>query len=67
MLAKLMHRFPKLFFKLMASDKNVLGHFLDVASNKLTYKEYLRWIKHRAPVFFVQRAIEKMLILKELR
>jgi len=66
-LAKLMHRFPKLFFKLMASDKNVLGHFLDVATNKLTYKEYLRWIKYRAPVFFVQRAIEKMLILKELR
>ncbi|MCK4814725.1 geranylgeranyl reductase family protein, partial [bacterium] len=66
-LAKLMHRFPKLFLKLMASDKNVLGRYLDVAGNNLTYKEYLRWMEHRAPLFLMQRAIKKMLILKHIR
>jgi geranylgeranyl reductase family protein len=64
---KFMHKFPKLFLKLIASDKNVLGHYLDVPANKLTYKEYLRWMKHRAPLFLMQRAIKKMLTLKHFR
>jgi len=64
---KFMYKFPRLFLKLMASDKNVLGRFLDVVANKLTYKEYLRWMKHRAPLFLMQRAIKKMLTLKHFR
>ncbi len=59
---KFMHKFPKLFLKLIASDKNVLGHYLDVPANKLTYKEYLRWMILRTPNFLMQRAIKKTLI-----
>ena len=64
---KFMYKFPKLLLKLMASDKNVLGRYLDVPANKLTYKEYLRWMRYRTPVFLMQRAIKKMLTLKHFR
>ncbi len=64
---KFMYKFPKLFLKLMASDKNVLGRYLDVPANKLTYKEYLRWMRYRTPVFLMQRAIKKMLTLNHFR
>lgn len=64
---KFMYKFPKLLLKLMASDKNVLGRYLDVPANKLTYKEYLRWMRYRAPVFLTQRAIKKMLTSKHSR
>jgi geranylgeranyl reductase family protein len=58
---KFMYKFPKLYLKLMASDKNVLDRYLDVPANKLTYKEYLRWMKLRAPGFLVRKAIKRML------
>jgi geranylgeranyl reductase family protein len=59
--AKLMHRFPKLLLKLMASDENVLDRFLELPPGKLTYKEYLQWMIPRLPSFLLRRIIKKML------
>jgi geranylgeranyl reductase family protein len=53
MLAKLVHRFPKFFSQLMASDEGVLGRYLDIPANKLTYREYLRWLKRKVPGFLI--------------
>jgi geranylgeranyl reductase family protein len=58
-LAKLVHRFPKLFLKPMASDKNILDHFLEVPPAKLTYKEYLQWMIPRLPSFLLHRTLKK--------
>ena len=60
MLAKLVHRFPKFFSQLMASDESVLGRYLDIPANKLTYREYLRWLKRKVPGFLIQRAMKSI-------
>jgi geranylgeranyl reductase family protein len=60
MLAKLVHRFPKFFSKLMASDESVLGRYLDIPANKLTYREYLSWLKRKVPGFLIQRAMRRV-------
>jgi len=58
-LARLMHRFPKLLLKLRASDENVLDRFLELPPAKLTYKQYLRWMVPRLPSFFLRRTVRK--------
>jgi len=65
-LAKLMHRFPRLLLTLMASDKNVLERFLEISSAKLTYKEYLRWMIPRLPSFLLRRTVKRMLKQKDI-
>jgi len=61
-----MHRFPKLFLKLMASDENVLDRFLEVPAAKLTYKEYFQWMISRLPNLLLRRAVKRMLKWKDI-
>jgi geranylgeranyl reductase family protein len=60
MLAKLVHRFPKFFSQLMVSDESLLGRYLDIPANRLTYREYLRWLKRKVPGFLIQRAVRSI-------
>jgi geranylgeranyl reductase family protein len=60
MLARLVHRFPRFFSKLMASDETVLGRYLDIPANKLTYREYLRWLKRKGSGSLIQRAMKSI-------
>jgi len=65
-LARLVHRFPKLFLKLMASDENVLDRFLEVPAAKLTYKDYFQWMISRLPNLLLRRAVKRMLKWKDI-
>jgi geranylgeranyl reductase family protein len=56
-LSKVMHRFPQLFLRLMASDKKVLDNWLEVPASRLTYREFFRWIVSRFPFFLVRRNV----------
>jgi flavin-dependent dehydrogenase len=42
-LARLMHRFPGVFFKLLAGNQDVIDNFAKVATGRWTYKPYLKW------------------------
>lgn len=59
-LSKLMHKFPKLFFMLMASDREVLDRWLEVPANRLTYREFLAWIISRLPYLLLRRTSRAM-------
>lgn len=43
-LARLMHRFPDQFIRLLAQDETVLEKYLDVPLHVTTYKRYLIWL-----------------------
>jgi len=60
-LSRLMHKFPRLFFGLMASDREVLDKWLEVAASRLSYKEFLGWIISRVPFLLLRRAAKNML------
>jgi geranylgeranyl reductase family protein len=60
-LSKLMHKFPKLFFKLMASDREVLDKWLEVVASRLSYKEFFGWIISRVPYLLLRRVAKNML------
>jgi geranylgeranyl reductase family protein len=47
--ARLMHRFPGLFLRLMASDAEILGRYLEVPARRLSYQKYLAWLLPRIP------------------
>lgn len=55
MLSKIMHRFPGVFFRLLADNDEVLDGFLDVADAKTTYKSYMAWLMPRIPKFALQK------------
>jgi geranylgeranyl reductase family protein len=49
LLARIMHRFPRVFFKLLAGNQEVIDNFARVATAQWTYKRYLRWLIPRLP------------------
>jgi geranylgeranyl reductase family protein len=49
LLARLMHRFPGVFFRLLAGNQEVIDNFARVATAQWTYKRYLRWLIPRLP------------------
>jgi geranylgeranyl reductase family protein len=48
-LARLMHRFPGFFLKLMASETEAIERYVDVRSQALSYQAYLAWLLPRIP------------------
>jgi geranylgeranyl reductase family protein len=46
-LARLMHRFPGVFFNLLAGNQEVIDSFAKVATAQWTYRRYLRWLLPR--------------------
>jgi flavin-dependent dehydrogenase len=53
LLARLMHRFPGVFFKLLAGNQEVIDDFAKVATAQWTYARYLRWLIPRLPRLLV--------------
>lgn len=51
-LTKLMHYFPKIFFKILLENEYILDKYLDVPSKKLTYKKYLIWLLSKLPYLY---------------
>lgn len=47
--AKLMHRYPWIFVRFLASDPMVLGKYLAVPQGKLSYRGFLAWLLARSP------------------
>jgi len=56
--SRLMHRFPKVFLRLMASEADVLDRYLEVPARRRSYRSYLRWLLPRVP-FFLAKLIVK--------
>ena len=56
--SRLMHQFPNLFLRLMASETKVLSGYLEVAARRCSYEEYLAWLLPRVP-FFLAKAIAR--------
>lgn len=54
LLARLMHRFPGVFFRLLAGNQEVIDNFARVATAQWTYKRYLRWLLPRLPTHVLQ-------------
>jgi geranylgeranyl reductase family protein len=54
LLARLMHRFPGVFFKLLAGDQEVIDNFARVATGRWTYKRYLRRLLPRLPKYLLR-------------
>jgi len=53
-LARLMHRFPGIFFKLLAGDQEVIDNFARVATGRWKYERYLRWLVPRLPSYLLR-------------
>jgi geranylgeranyl reductase family protein len=54
-LARLMHRFPGIFFKLLSGNQEVIDSFARVATGRWTYRRYLRWLVPRLPRCLIRR------------
>jgi flavin-dependent dehydrogenase len=54
LLARLMHRFPGVFFKLLAGNQDVIDNFARVATGRWGYKRYLRWLLPRLWKYLVR-------------
>jgi len=54
-LARLMNRFPTVFFRLLTGNQEVLDSFTKVATGQWTYKEYLKWLLSRLPKYLARR------------
>jgi flavin-dependent dehydrogenase len=51
--ARLMHRFPAVFFRLLAGNQEVIDNFAKVATAQWNYKRYLRWLILRLPALLL--------------
>jgi len=54
LLARLMYRFPGVFFKLLAGDQEVIDSFARVATGRWTYERYLKWLVPRLPSYLLR-------------
>jgi geranylgeranyl reductase family protein len=54
-LSRLMHRFPRVFFEILAGHDDALARFLEVAAAERTYKSYLAWLLRRLPRYLALR------------
>lgn len=53
MLAKLMHRFPGIFFRILTRSEQVIDKFLEVHSQESTYESYVKWLLPRIPKYLL--------------
>jgi flavin-dependent dehydrogenase len=49
--SRLMHRYPNFFIKLLATEHEVLSNYLDVLARRISYRQYLRWLFVKSPIF----------------
>ena len=52
--SNLMHRFPKILLRLLASDGDVLDKYLEVPARRRSYKSFLAWLLPRLPLLYAK-------------
>jgi len=65
-LSRMMHSFPRIFFKVFTSCEEVLDKYLEVPASKQTYKSYIKWLLPRVPKFFLFQILKKVVSSKAL-
>ena len=50
----LMHKYPRQFLRLMASDEELFSKYLEVPARRITYRKFLLWFLPRIPYFFLK-------------
>lgn len=58
-LSRMMHRFPRIFFKIFSSCEEVLDKYLEVPASKKTYRSYIKWLIPRVPKYFLLKSLRK--------
>lgn len=53
-LSRLMHKFPNIFLKIFTSHNAILDKYLEVPAMKTTYKNYLKWLAPRVPMYLLK-------------
>jgi len=48
--AKIMHSFPEVFLRIMASEEEILDKYIDIAAARISYKDFMRWLIPRIPL-----------------
>jgi geranylgeranyl reductase family protein len=54
LLARMMHHFPGVFFRLLTSRQEVIDGFAKVATAEWSYRRYLRWLLPRVPGYLLR-------------
>ncbi len=52
-IAKIMHSWPEMFFRMLATRDDFLDKFLEIPAMKGTYKNLIRWLMPRMPGYIV--------------
>jgi flavin-dependent dehydrogenase len=55
-LSKLMYRFPRVFLRLLVSNRRFLEKYLEIPLHRLSYRGFLSWMVPRLP-WYVARSI----------
>lgn len=53
-LARLMHSYPSLFIRLLTTEPTILGQYLRVIQNRISYRGFFFWLLSRFPLFAVR-------------
>jgi geranylgeranyl reductase family protein len=56
---RMMHAWPSLFLRMLASDEEILRKYLLVPSAKMSYRQYMAWLVARVPVFLLRSGFRK--------
>jgi geranylgeranyl reductase family protein len=50
MLSRLLHSRPDIFFRILTSQEEVLERYIDIATPRTNYREFMRWLLPRLPI-----------------
>jgi len=53
-LARWAYGWPSLFLRRLATEEEVLARFIEIEANRLSYREFLRWLVLRIPRLYLQ-------------
>ncbi len=48
--SKMMHRYPEIFLRILASQEEVLDRYIEIAAAKISYRDFMRWLLPRLPM-----------------
>jgi geranylgeranyl reductase family protein len=52
MLSRLLHSHPEVCFRILTSEEEVLERYIDIATPRTNYCDFMRWLLPRLPAFF---------------
>jgi geranylgeranyl reductase family protein len=48
--SKMVHSFPEIFLRVLACQEEVLDRYIEIATAKISYKDFMRWLVPRLPI-----------------